>query len=145
MASSDNYFRGVAYWAKVQNPDPKFGNYTLDLYLDADSMALLKKTGLQLKIRESEHGTYVKFKRTPKKIIRGNLIDMGKPHIYIEQDGERVPFSGNIGNGSDVLVKVRIYDTPKGPGHELEGIVIESLVPYEGGEVNLPSDDVLPF
>jgi hypothetical protein len=54
MANDTYLFRGIANWAKVDKPDPKFSVYTLDLHLDAPSLKLFKESGLQLELRESE-------------------------------------------------------------------------------------------
>ena len=146
MASDTYYFRGIANWAKVHKPDTKFDVFTLDLHLDAESLALYKDSGLQLELRPHEKdGLYIKLRRPTTKKIKGELVEMGPPTVLIKRGEDFEPFSDNIGNGSTVLVKVRVYDTQRGKGHELETVAVESLVPYEGGESFAPGGEALPF
>lgn len=134
MASDTYYFRGIGQWCKVHKPDPKFDVFTLDLHLDQDSLALYKSSGLQLELRPDENlGDYIKLRRPTTKKIKGELVEMGPPTVLIKRGDDWEPFSENIGNGSTVLVKVRVYDTQRGKGHELDTVAVETLVPYEGG------------
>lgn len=144
MSNDTYYFRGIAEWAKVHKPDPKFDVYTLDLYLDKLSMSLFKDSKLQLQVREGERGSFIKLRRPNTKIIKKELINNGPPKVLISRDGNYVPFEDNIGNGSEVVTRVRVYDTMKGKGHELETVAVESLVPY-GGESFTPDGTELPF
>jgi hypothetical protein len=71
---------------------------------------------------------------------------MGPPTVLIKRNDDYVPFSDKIGNGSTVLVKVRVYDTPRGKGHELETVAVETLVPFVSGETFAPEGvGDLPF
>lgn len=146
MANDIYMFRGVANWAKVRKPDPKFDVYTLDLHLDEESLELYKSSGLQLELRPNDKdGPYIKLRRPTTKKIKGELVDMGPPTLLIKRGDEYNPFDDNIGNGSVVLVKVRVYDTQRGKGHELDTVAVETLVPYESGETFTPDGGALPF
>lgn len=148
MATTKYGFRGVSYWAKVHNPDPRFDVYTLDLYLDEANLNLLKRSGLELKLRESENGTYVKFKRPTKKIIKGNLVTMGPPSVFLKTEDGKEAFEGNVGNGSVVEALIAVYDTPKGKGHTLESVIVYDLVPYEANDIiraDASDQSELPF
>lgn len=149
MANDFFYFTGVAEWAKVQKPDEKYQVYTVDVYLDQQSLKLFKDSGLQLELRDdpkdATKGPFVKFRRPVTKKVREELIKMGPPTVLLEQDGEYIPFTDNIGNGSEVTVKVRVYDTMKGKGHELDTIAVTSLVEYKSGESFTPDGTELPF
>ncbi len=146
MANDTFYFRGIANWAKVHKPDNKFNVYTLDLHLDASSKSLFKDSGLQLELRPDEkNGEYIKLRRPVSKKIKGELVDMGPPTVLIKRGEDFEPFSDNIGNGSLVLVKVRVYDTQRGKGHELDTVAVETLVPFAAGESFAPDGETLPF
>jgi hypothetical protein len=140
MANSVLYLSGVIYWAKVDKPDPKYGNYTLDLFLDDESMQKFKLSGLGLKIRPAKdgEGEFIKLRRAQDKIYNGSKKDLGPPALKI-QDG--VDDAGEpifvdlgdrkIGNGSTGICKIRVYDTDKGKGHELLAVAVTSLIEYE--------------
>jgi hypothetical protein len=147
MASDTYVFRGVGNWVKVKTPDAKFQVYTLDLHLDKPSMDLFKSSGLQLELRDSDKdGQFIKVRRPVSKKVKGELVDMGPPTVLIKRGDNYEPFNELIGNGSTLLVKVRVYDTPRGKGHELDTVAVETLVPYAGGE-NFTPEGVgeLPF
>ena len=131
-------------WAKVKKPDHKYGNYTIDVYLDDGSWEKYKESGLELKIREDKETgeKFVRFRRDPKKEIKGEMVEFGAPRVLIrdEEDGEYKEFDGLIGNGSFVNCKVSVYDSAKGKGHRLDTVAVETLVPYEG-----QSDEDMPF
>lgn len=145
MASKEYYLRGTINWAKTKTPDTKYGEfYTVDLVLDEASYGLFKDSGAQLKERQSEDGIMIKLRRPVSKKIRGEEVIIGPPKVLLKgEDGEYKPFDGLIGNGSTGVCKIRVYDTQKGKGHELETIGIESLVAFEGGE-SVGGED-LPF
>lgn len=127
------YFQGTIKWAKVHTPDPKFGNYEVNLYPDKPSWAAFKRSGLELKIREDDDGKFITLRRPDKKLIKNEIKEFGPPKV-MTADLEK--FDGNIGNGSKVTVKVNVYDTQKGKGHRLEAIRIDELVEYNKVDVD---------
>jgi len=134
MAGTIRYvFYGKAKWLKYDKPDPKYNKYGLDLYLDDQSLRLFKKSGLQLQLRDSEDGIYVKFSRAAQKIIKQGLVEQGSPEVVFT-GGEKP--GTLIGNGSEVAVTVSVYDTVKGKGHTWESVEVLNLVPYEGGTID---------
>lgn len=148
MANDIYYFRGIAEWAKVHKPDDKFQVYTIDVYLDRPSQKIFKDSKLQLELRDGkdDKGVFVKFRRPVQKKIKNELVSMGPPTVLIKgADDEYTPLTDPIGNGSEVTVKVRVFDTMKGKGHELEVVAVESLVEYSQGEVFTPDGKELPF
>jgi hypothetical protein len=146
MANDIYYFRGTVNWAKVHKPDTKFNVFTIDLHLDPSSLALFKDSGLQLELRDSDKdGQYIKLRRPVEKKIKGELVSMGPPTVLIKRGEDYEPFPDNIGNGSTVLVKVRVFDTQRGKGHELDTVAVETLVPFATGETFTPDGDGLPF
>lgn len=142
MANKIIYFSGEIKWAKVKQPDPKFDVYTLDLYLDEDSLSKFKLSGLGLKLRTDDNGEYIKLRRKVSKVVKGEVVDNGPPAVLLKDEGgDYKKFDGLIGNGSTGVCKVRVYDTQKGPGHELVTVAIDSLVEYEAIE----GDGEYPF
>lgn len=131
------FLTGTAKWCKLDQPDAKYGFYGLNLYLDKSGMEKFRESGLRLEIKKDDEGEFIRLRRDPEKLREG---DDPKPKKLIFEDGEYKPFTKLIGNGSFVTAKVQVYDSKKGPGHRLDAVAVETLVPYEDGE-----DEDLPF
>ena len=144
MATQYVYFKGKAKWAKVFKPDQKYDYYGLDFY--PDDPEAFKQSGIQLQVnKDKEDGTtFFKVKRRPTQLIKGELVQFGAPHVF---DDKNQPTQAAIGNGSEVTVKIALYDSQKGVGHRLESIRVENLVEYEGGEAPAVGGEVpeIPF
>jgi len=130
------YMTGVAYWAKVHKPDEKFNKFTLDFYPDDKSWKVYKATGLQLKERESEHGTYIKLGVAAARLTKTGEVKKATVTVLDEDNN---PTKEDIGNGSEVTVKIEVFDTAKGPGHRLIAVRADKLVAYK--DVKKVSDD----
>lgn len=133
MASKDYYFSGTTEWARLAKPDTKFdanGIYSMNLYMDKKSFKKYKEAGIQLKIKENDGKDFVTFKRNAKRPSDTGFIENGPPQILVGEDGDDLPPNTLIGNGSEVTIKVRVYDTQKGKGSTLEAVRVDKLVPY---------------
>ena len=137
MATKTYYLSGDVMYPKLVTPDTKFneqGIYSLDLFMDNDSWEKFEKSEAQLKVRDRDGRKFVTFKRPAKKLIKGEVVDLGPPDVLNE---DNTPFDTEkvlVGNGSKVTIKVNIYDTMKGKGHTLEAVRVDNLVPYERPE-----------
>lgn len=126
------YFSGDCRWAKVQQPDAKYGKYSIEVKLENEDLENYQTSGLSGRSSKDGEGYYT-FSRNPKQLI-------WKDEVQTEAGGPRVidalgnPFSDLIGNGSHVTVKVHVftYDNSfgKGVSHRLEEIRVNKLVPY---------------
>lgn len=134
MATKYIYLKGTSKWVKARKPDEKYGNYTMNLYLDKPSQKVFAESGLQIEPKSDDDGTFYTFRRPHEKLIKKDLVEFGPPKVFNPDNTE---FDGLIGNGSRVTVKVSVYDTMKGKGHRWESIRVEELVEYnpEGGSV----------
>ena len=134
------YFKGKSRYAMVYKPDEKYDVYKIGLYMDDDSFNLFEESGCQLKVNEDDEGRFVTFKRKTQELRGSDLRDNGPPKV-LDKDGES--FSENIGNGSEVIVKVEMFDTRNGVSHRLAGIMVEEHIPYEGGSAETVKPDSL--
>lgn len=123
------YFRGKCKWAMVHRMDEEFNNYKIDLYFDDESRVLYDESGCQNKVKSDDDGDYVTFRRRDQQLIKDELVKFGKPKV-VDKEGET--FTENIGNGSQVVVKIAVFDTRNGKGHRLESLLVEDWIPYEG-------------
>lgn len=141
MATKIYKLYGSCKWAKVQpdqldlNYDGETKSWRLDLFMTEGSWEIFNKIGTSLKVREDKESgeKYVTFRRQEKSIINDEVKDNGPPYVVLE-DG--LPLETKIGNGSKVCIEIEVYDSMKGKGHRLVGVVVHDLVlPPEGPEV----------
>ena len=141
---------GTTKWAKVTEatgPNDLSEKYQLDLYLDSASEKTLRGMGADSILKDKGEGVYITAK--------SKLL----PKVF---DANRQAFTGHIGNGSLVRVKVLVKEwealKKKGITAYLNGIVIVKLEEYnslgddalfEGLEPtatqDAPDSDGLPF
>lgn len=127
MASSYFYLSGKAKWAKLFKPDEKYKNWQIQVYLDDASMKIYDESGMSMTKKRDDDGVFVTFRRPEAKVIKDELVKFDPPSV-IDADGNKL--DQLVGNGSDVTVKVIVYDTMKGKGHRLEAVKVNKLVPY---------------
>lgn len=142
MASKIWYLDGKVNWHANEKPD-KYGKYTLDLYLTPESQKKYIESGLNLKDRNDKAGAA--FVKLGRKHISTNAKGISRelgPWEVLDKNGD--PFSGRVGNGSDVTVKVEIYDLTNGnKGHRVEAVRVNHLVEAMKQEVDEDIDQ--PF
>ena len=144
MATEHIFLSGKAKWAKVWKPDQEYDKYSIDLYMDDENFAIYDDSGMKLKLREDEDGKYIRFSRPASKVINGELTEFKRPKI-VNADNEEIEETVLIGNGSDVTVRVEVYDTKAhGKGHRLNAVRIDNLVAYEPKNSSSDLED-LPF
>lgn len=135
MASSYYYLSGKAKWAKLFKPDDKYKNWQIQVYMDDPSMKIFDESGMTMQKKTDEDGTFVTFRRPEAKVIRDELVKFNPPEVL---DAEGNKLDQLVGNGSEVTVKVIVYDTMKGKGHRLEAVKVTKLVPYVKQETAAP-------
>lgn len=136
MATQYYYFKGTAYWAKHQDfqYEEEFNKWSIDVELDEESQKLFGESKCQVspvKKPVNEGAFQIQFRRPGSKEIKGELVEFEPPKTMIKKGDDWEDYVGNIGNGSEVVVKVAVYDTSRGKGHRLESIGITNLVEYE--------------
>lgn len=135
MASSYYYLSGKAKWAKLFKPDDKYKNWQIQVYMDDPSMKIFDESGMTMQKKQDEDGTFVTFRRPEAKVIRDELVKFNPPEVL---DAEGNKLDKLVGNGSEVTVKVIVYDTMKGKGHRLEAVKVNKLVEYVKQETASP-------
>lgn len=137
MATKYLYLEGIAQWTKAKEPDEKYNNYSIDLYVTPEADANMKQSGAQLTRREDDKGVYYKIKRPHEGIVSGEKVEWGPPAVRIVTGNElepgvpeTTPFDGLVGNGSKVTLKLAVYDTKKGKGTRWEALRVDELVEY---------------
>lgn len=146
---------GLAYWAKVFEDNRDLTGYedalkdvggqtTIDMDLDDDNMALLRKSKSMKRGTDSPDNdglTRVKFTRKWEHKIqtKKGIMDLGGEPVVVKADGTKWDYDedGPIGNGSTVEVTLSVYDTSRKAivGTRLDKVKVIEHVPYE------PADD----
>ena len=129
--------KGKIEWAKVfeNNRDrsewnkEKDGEYKVTVTTDEKTAKALQKAGCRKKIEEVTEGFKVTFDRPHK----GAQDWMGGAPIVADVSGKawNLQEKGLIGNGSEGIVKVELYDTKMGTGTRLIGLQVLDHVVYE--------------
>lgn len=128
MSGTKNfYFAGICKWAKVHKPDEEYDFYGIDLYFDEPSFILYEESGCRMGVKEDDDGKYVTFRRKGTELRGKDLVTNKPPEVM---DTDQVVMTDAVGNGSDVIIKVEVFDTKNGIGHRLMSVMVKTLVPY---------------
>lgn len=128
MSTKSYKYKGSCKWAKLFKPDEKYGNYTINVYLDKAGLKQYVKAGHQGEIKEDDDGKYVVFRRKPQVLTKkGTIWELGAPKV-VDENGETL--DKIVGNDSMVEVTVETYDTPKGLGTRLAQVKVIELKEY---------------
>ena len=151
MATKKVKLSGIGYWAKIFDSNRDLtgfedalkdsgGQTTIDVDLDADNYALLKKSGSMKKGRQSPDNpelTRVKFTRKWEQQFAG-----GAPVVQ-KADGTVWDYDtdGVVGNGSEVTVVLSVYNTSRSSiiGTRLDKVKITKHVAYAPDEDDTPA------
>lgn len=142
---------GLGYWAKVFEDNRDLTGYedalkdvggqtTIDMDLDDDNLALLRKSKSMKRGTDSPDNdglTRVKFTRKWEHKIqtKKGVMDLGGEPVVVKADGTKWDYDedGPIGNGSTVEVTLSVYDTSRKAivGTRLDKVKVIEHVPYE--------------
>lgn len=138
------YVSGEAKWSRVyaHQMDKEYnadGVFHLSLAPDEASKIVLKQSGSRIEGKPDEDGKlWYKFRRANKVEFKpGEVEVLGPPEVLTMEDGNPVPFSKNIGNGSKVTLRLEVYPSRKGVGTRLVKVCVDEHVPYETEEPTL--------
>lgn len=154
MAATQYYFSGKAEWAKVfpSNMDNFRGKsfYAIDLIVTDEEAERFRATGSQHKPKKESEG-YSRLSLRRNQDNEANPEWGGPPKVIIESpdnDGTYVDLTDKlIGNGSDVTVRITVYDTNAfGKGTRLDVVRVDKLVEFGGTKVDTSGPDIgVPF
>ena len=133
--------QGIAKWAKVVGEpawgyENKFKEWSIDVYVDADTVKKLKAEGLGPKLKDKGNGEYITFKRKELKVDGSP----NQPIRIVDHRGQ--PWDDRkIGNGSTVNVNFLINEYK--PGQKNANIIslqVWDYVSFGGNE--FPSKEI---
>ena len=135
--------RGTAKWAKVTGEpvwgyEKKHKEWSIDVYVDKETLARLTAEGLGDKIKDKGNGDYMTFKRRESK----QDGTPNSPIRVVDHHGEPWNPRTKIGNGSTVNVNFAINEFGKGQkSANILSMQVWDLVPYEGAEFPVKADE----
>lgn len=133
---SQNYFiQGKAAWFRPKIPN-KWNKWSTQLHPNGEGLELirdLQAQGLKNQLKKDDDGYFLNISRpVTKETATGKILSFVPVEVF-SADG--TPFDGNVGNGSDVTIKVEVYEhaTPGGGKAKAMRWVsarIDNLVPF---------------
>lgn len=146
-------------------------NYKINIYpADDKEWKKFHQAGIQKKEREDDDGKYFVLTRPTIKLFKNKPVNFCPPKISVKEgtkyvtvvtyrnkntgeevkqyepkDEDKIVRDGDpvlIGNGSEVIVNINVYDTIKGPGTRLDGITILDLITYEPSDAEDSEEEV---
>ncbi len=129
------YIQGKASWFKSQQTN-QWNKYSVQIHPNDEGLVIirdLQSEGLKNQLKKDDDGYYTTFSRPAmKEFANGRIVTFQPPEVF-DKDG--IPFYGQVGNGSDVTLKIEVYEhnTPGGGKAKAARWVsakIDNLVPY---------------
>ena len=124
------YVTGKAMWANITSPNTRFQphKYGLTVLTDADTAAKLEGLGLNQVRDRAGQPKYEEPAFTFSKRAVNNDGSANTAPKLVNADGE--PIDVSVGNGSEVVVKIKPYKNDYGQFAELIAVKVENLVEY---------------
>ena len=124
------YVNGKAMWANITSPNTRFQphKYSLTVLTDADTATKLEGIGLNQVRDRSGQPKYDEPAFTFSKRATRNDGTANTAPKLVDTDGNDLDVS--VGNGSEVVVKIKPYKNDYGQFAELMAVKVENLVEY---------------
>jgi len=130
------YVTGKAMWANITSPNTRFQphKYGLTVLTDADTASKLEGLGLnQVRDRAGQPKYDEPAFTFSKRATRNDGTANAAPKL-VDTDGNDLDVS--VGNGSEVVVKIKPYKNDYGQFAELMAVKVENLVEYVEGDTD---------
>ncbi len=128
------YVKGKAMWANITSPNTRFQphKYGLTVLTDPDTASKLEGIGLnQVRDRAGQPKYDEPAFTFSKRATRNDGTANAAPKL-VDTDGADMDVS--VGNGSEVVVKIKPYKNDYGQFAELMAVKVENLVEYVEGD-----------
>ena len=130
------YVTGKAMWANITSPNTRFQphKYGLTVLTDPDTASKLEGIGLNQVRDRSGQPKYDEPAFTfSKRATRNDGTANAAPKL-VDLDGNDLDVS--VGNGSEVVVKIKPYKNDYGQFAELMAVKVENLIEYVEGDTD---------
>jgi hypothetical protein len=124
------YVKGKAMWANITSPNTRFQphKYGLTVLTDPDTASKLEGLGLNQVRDRAGQAKYDEPAFTFSKRAANNDGVANSAPKLVDTDGN--PMDVSVGNGSEVIVKIKPYRNDFGQFAELMAVKVETLVEY---------------
>lgn len=129
------YIQGKVSWFRPKVPN-KWNKWSVQIHPDAKGLELirdLQAQGIKNQLKKDDDGYYSTFSRPVTKETAGGRILSFTPVEVFDKDGN--PFDGNVGNGSDVTLKLEVYN------HNVPGGGTAKAIRWQSARI----DNLIPF
>lgn len=146
MPTTFHTFEGKLKWPFLTTLN-KFAKHSVNFYpKDDDTMKAIAALKIKTKLSMDDDGGHFIFRRDPEQV--NNFGKTRGPVIVVDEAGN--PVEGLIGNGSEGVIKLEVYDYNhpkfgKGKAARLEAVKITKLIPYERKQVEDEQPAARPF
>ena len=130
------YVKGKAMWANITSPNTRFQphKYGLTVLTDPDTASKLEGIGLnQVRDRAGQPKYDEPAFTFSKRATRNDGTANAAPKL-VDTDGADMDVS--VGNGSEVVVKIKPYKNDYGQFAELMAVKVENLIEYVEGDTD---------
>lgn len=130
------FIQGKVSWFRPKVPN-KWNKWSVQIHPDDKGLEIirdLQSQGCKNQLKKDIDGYYASFSRPVTKETKDGRILSFKPVEVFSSDGN--PYDGNVGNGSDVTLKLEVYSHATPGGGKAKAIRwvsarIDNLVPFE--------------
>lgn len=154
MATSYIFVPGFIKWAKgLAEADKEYNTYNAQLVVTAEERDRLEAAGCQATFKKDDQGYVFKIKSSTTRPIKDRVTGLTKdveaspPDVFLvsPDSGKHVSLDPKtVGNGSEVLVKLELYDTRKGgKGTRLVAVRVDNYIEYKPD--NVVGGEDMPF
>lgn len=133
--STMHYIQGKVSWFRPKVPN-KWNKWSVQIHPTADGLELIRELqsqGLKNQLKKDDDGYFLNVSRpVTKETSTGKILSFKPVEVF---DAAGAPYDGNVGNGSDVTIKIEVYEhnTPGGGKAKAMRWVsarIDNLVPF---------------
>lgn len=130
------YIQGKVTWFRAKVPN-KWNKWSVQIHPNNEGLETIRELqarGMKNQLKKDDNGYYTNFSRPVTKETSTGRILSFEPVQVFDADGK--PFSGDVGNDSDVTLKIEVYQhaTPGGGKAIAARWVsarIDNLVPFD--------------
>lgn len=130
------YIQGKVKWFRPKVPN-KWNKWSVQIHPNDKGLEIIRELqsqGCKNQLKKDEDGYFANFSRPVTKETSTGKILSFKPVEVFDRDGN--PFDGNVGNDSDVTLKLEVYSHATPGGGKAKAIrwvsaKIDNLVPFE--------------
>lgn len=135
------FLKGIFKWTKHLRPDMTFppGKWSTNIYLEGTELEKFREwqaDGIKNNLKKDEDGWYAALNRKCSIETKGGkIVGLEPPFVFREENGNKIPITDLVGNGSTGIAKCILWEfnpTPqiKGKALRWESLRIDNLVPY---------------